>query len=66
MQKKSQDFDEKYTSTIRSDISRILFKVSASLRYKIRQFDIITAFLNSKIDKCIYTTQLKGFEQGNQ
>lgn len=56
MQKEGRDFDEKYAPTVRSDTSRILLGVSASLGYKIRQFDIITAFLNSKMDKRIFTT----------
>ena len=62
MQKEGQDFEEKYASTIRSDTSQILVGVSASLGYKICQFDIITAFFNSKIDKRIYITQLKEFK----
>ncbi len=65
MQKEGGDFDKKYALTVRSDTSWILLGVSASLGYKIRQFDIIIAFLNSKMDKRIYTKQHKGFEQKN-
>ncbi len=57
-----RNFDEKYSPTVRSDTFWILLGVSDRLGYKIRQFDIITAFLNSKMDKRIYTTQPKGFE----
>ena len=66
MQKEGQDYENTYAPTVRSDTSRVLLGVSASLDYKIRQFDIITAFLNSKMDKRIYTTQPKGFEQGDR
>lgn len=65
MQKESRDFEKKYALTVRSNISRILLRISASLEYKICQFDIIITFFNSKMVKHIYTTQPKEFEQRN-
>jgi histone deacetylase 1/2 len=56
------DYEEKYASVIRSDTSRILLSIAASLNWKIRQFDVKLAFLNEIMNRMIYIVQSKDFE----
>jgi len=63
-QMEGRDYDDKYAPVIRSDTSRILLAVAATLGWHMRQFDVTTAFLNGTMDRQLYTTQPKGFEQG--
>ena len=65
-QVQGRDYEETYAPVIRSDTSRILLAISAKLGWKIKQFDIDTAFLYGPMDRRLYTTQLQGFEQGRE
>jgi histone deacetylase 1/2 len=56
------DYEKKYASVIRSDTSRILLSIAASLDWKIRQFDVKLAFLNEIMNRMIYIVQSKDFE----
>ena len=64
-QVEGRDYEETYAPVIRSDTSRILLAILASLDWQVRQFDFKLAFLNGSIDRMLYTVQPKGFEQGN-
>jgi hypothetical protein len=60
------DYEEKYAPVVRSDTSRILLSIAATLDWKIRQFDVKLAFLNEVMNRMIYTVQPKGFERGDK
>jgi hypothetical protein len=59
----SVNYEEKYASIIRSDTSRILLSIAATLDWKIRQFDVKLAFLNEMMNRMIYIVQSKEFEK---
>ena len=64
MQVEGRDYNEKFAPVVRSDTSRILLSVAATKGWRIRQFDIKVAFLNSNMDRKLYTTEPKGYETG--
>lgn len=64
-QVKGRDYDKSYAPVVRSDTSRILLSIAAHKGWKIRQYDIETAFLNSQINRMLYTAEPKGFETGD-
>ena len=64
-QVKGRDYDEKFAPVVRSDTSRILLAISAFQKWKMRQFEIKTAFLNGTMDRKIYTQEPEGFETGD-
>ena len=64
-QVEGRDYEETYAPVVRSDTSRILLAISAKLGWKIKQYDIDTAFLYGPMDRRLYTIQPQGFEQGN-
>lgn len=66
-QVEERGYDKKVAPINRPDTSRILLSVAATKNWKIRQFDIKTAFLNSQIDLKLYSEEPKGHEtrEGN-
>lgn len=64
VQVQGRDYDKKYAPVVRSDTSRILLSVAATRGWRIRQYDIKTAFLNSQMDRKLYTAEPKGYETG--
>lgn len=62
-QKKDRDYDKIIAPVVRSDTSRILLAIAAVKNWLIRQFDVETAFLNSKMDRVLYIEQPTGYKQ---
>ena len=54
---KGRNNEETYALIVRSDTSRILLAISAKLGWKIKQYDIDTAFFYGPIDRRLYITQ---------
>ena len=52
-------------SVVRFDTTRILLSIASVKGWKICQFDVETAFLNSKMDRVLYTVQPTGYEEGD-
>ena len=63
-QVEGRDYQEKYAPVVRTDTSRIMLALTAKLGMKMRQYDIVTAFLSAQMDRMIYTKEPKGFETG--
>jgi histone deacetylase 1/2 len=57
------NYEEKYASVVRSDTSRILLSIAATLDWKIRQLDVKLVFLNEIMNRMIYIVQSKDFEK---
>jgi hypothetical protein len=55
-----RDYDEIYIGVVRSEISRLLLSLAAKYDWEIDQLNVVTAFLNSEIDREIYIWPLKG------
>lgn len=65
-QKYGTDYDEVFAPVVRQTTFRILLSVAAKRRYKVKHFDVKTAFLNGEIDEEIFMRQPPGFEKGNK
>ena len=64
-QREGIDFKETFAPTLNVKSFRILCGIAAKYKYKIRQFDVKSAFLNGILDEEIYVTQPPGFEDKN-
>ena len=64
-QKYGTDYDEVFAPVARPTTFRILLAVSAKRKYRVKHFDIKSAFLYGKLEEEIYMKQPPGFEQGN-
>ena len=62
MQVEERDYKKKFALVVRSDTSCILLSVAATRGWRICQFDIKTAFLNSNIDRKLYTAEPQGYK----
>ena len=56
------DYDETFAPVARIESVRLLLSISCSLKIKLFQMDVKTAFLNGIIKEDIYVAQPKGFE----
>jgi hypothetical protein len=56
-----RDYGDTYVLTVRSEISRLLLSLTVKYDWECDQLDVITAFLNSKIDRKLYMWQSNGF-----
>lgn len=69
-QVKGLDYDDTYASVGKIDSLRILLALSTASsrdrRWKVRQFDIVTAFLNGDMKDQVYAKQPTGFEHPTQ
>ena len=65
-QKQGIDYDDTYASVVRPSSVKILLTIAATKNWTIKQFDIMTAFLNAKLDKPVYVQQPHGFEKDNK
>ena len=67
VQVQGRDYDDKFAPVVRSDTTRFLLAVAATRNWRMRQFDIKTAFLNSNMDRKLFTQEPKGYEteEGN-
>lgn len=55
------DYTETFSPVIRYNSIKLILAIAAKEKLLIKQFDIKTAFLNSRIDKDIYMKQPEGF-----
>ncbi|CCE61990.1 hypothetical protein TPHA_0B03180 [Tetrapisispora phaffii CBS 4417] len=60
-QKEGIDYSETFAPVIRYDSVRLFLAMAASLKLRIHQMDVDTAFLNSAIDGEVYVRQPPGF-----
>lgn len=65
-QKYGVDYDEVFAPVVRGSTFRLLLSVSGVQGYKVKHYDIKTAFLNGNLDEDIYMKQPKGFENGQK
>ena len=65
-QKFGVDYDEVFAPVVRSTTLRLLLSVAGSRGYKVRQYDVKTAFLNGILNEEIYMRQPPGFQNGNK
>jgi hypothetical protein len=54
--------DEKRATTLAARTTRIIFALVAAFDLNLRQRDAITAFLNSRLKKEVYTRMPEGFK----
>lgn len=59
-------YEETFSPVINITSLRILFGIAAKRNYKIKKFDIKTAFLNGKLDKKIYMMPPEGYNVENK
>ena len=60
------DYDEVFAPVVRPTIFRTFLSVAGHRGYKVKQYDVKTAFLNGKLSEEIYMRQPPGFEQGSR
>lgn len=65
-QKFGIDYDEVFAPVARSQTFRLLLSVAGMRGYKVKQFDIKTAFLNGTLEEEIYMQQPPGFQKGSE
>lgn len=63
-QVKGLDYEETFSPVARFSSIRTVFSLAAHKSYKIKNFDIKTAFLNGTLKENIFMKQPKGFEDG--
>ncbi|WP_274923133.1 reverse transcriptase domain-containing protein, partial [Streptomyces clavifer] len=56
------DFEETFAPVARLESIRILLAYASSMRIKLFQMDVKSAFLNGEIEEDVYVTQPQGFE----
>ena len=65
-QTKGMDYDETFCPVVRMESLRAIVGLAARNGLKLHQLDVITAFLNGKLDEEVYMRQPEGFvEEGN-
>ena len=64
-QRKGTDYNETYASVIRAETSKLLTGLAAKFSWIIEHIDIMTAFLNSHLDRELYVKQPKGYREGD-
>ena len=55
------DFNETFSPVVHGESQRLLLALTVRNKLKLRQVDIVSAFLNGELDKSIYMTQSEGF-----
>lgn len=65
LQKEGIDYQEVFSSVVKSMTYKLLFNRAAVEDLEIEQMDVKTAFLNSPIDTEVYMEQPEGFEDPN-
>lgn len=60
------DFDEVFAPVAHSTTLRMLLSVAGVNNYKIKHYDVKSAFLNGKLDEEIYMKQPPGFENSDK
>ncbi|GJP38931.1 hypothetical protein CLOM_g23340 [Closterium sp. NIES-68] len=64
-QTKGKDYDEVFAPVGKGTTVRVLLAIAALLGWKIRQMDIVTAFLNGIIMEEVYMKQPEGLDDGS-
>ena len=64
-QRYESDYDEVFAPVARARTIRILLSVAAEKQFKVKHFDIKTAFLNGKLKEEIFMKQPPGYSIGN-
>ncbi|GJP73181.1 hypothetical protein CLOP_g3915, partial [Closterium sp. NIES-67] len=64
-QTKGKDYDEVFAPVGKGTTLRVLLAIAALLGWKIRQMDIVTAFLNGIIMEEVYMKQPEGLDDGS-
>ncbi|GJP51344.1 hypothetical protein CLOM_g10502 [Closterium sp. NIES-68] len=64
-QTKGKDYDEVFAPVGKGTTPRVLLAIAALLGWKIRQMDIVTAFLNGIIMEEVYMKQPEGLDDGS-
>ncbi|GJP80216.1 hypothetical protein CLOP_g10443 [Closterium sp. NIES-67] len=62
---KGKDYDEVFAPVGKGTTLRVLLAIAALLGWKIRQMDIVTAFLNGIIMEEVYMKQPEGLDDGS-
>ncbi|GJP86258.1 hypothetical protein CLOP_g16302 [Closterium sp. NIES-67] len=65
LQTKGKDYDEVFAPVGKGTTLRVLLAIAALLGWKIRQMDIVTAFLNGIIMEEVYMKQPEGLDDGS-
>jgi hypothetical protein len=58
------DFFETYAPVVRAETVRVMLSLAATQNWKMRQFDVKTAFLYGPLDEEVYLEQPEGFSDG--
>ena len=64
LQKEGIDYYETFAPVMKYKSLRIILALVVQGNYKLKQMDVMTAFLNADIDEEVYMKQPKGYEQG--
>lgn len=65
-QKHGVDYDETYAPVMKYTSLRVLLALAAIYDWEIRQFDVVSAFLNADLKEEVYMEQPEGFEVEGQ
>jgi Reverse transcriptase (RNA-dependent DNA polymerase) len=65
-QKFGSDYNKIFAPVVRSPTFRMLLSVAGGRRYKVKQYDVKTAFLNRTLDEEIYMKQTPGSPSNSQ
>ncbi|GJP63623.1 hypothetical protein CLOP_g20693 [Closterium sp. NIES-67] len=63
-QKAKEDYKEVFAPTAKSPTLRVLLAVAAVRKWKVKQMDIVTAFLYGIVEEEVYMVQPPGYEDG--
>ncbi|GJP81073.1 hypothetical protein CLOP_g11253 [Closterium sp. NIES-67] len=63
-QKEKEDYKEVFAPTAKSPTLRVLLAVAAVCKWKVKQMDIVTAFLYGIVEEEVYMVQPPGYEDG--
>ena len=61
-QKEGIDYNETYAPVVRYKSLRIILALANIFNYELKQMDVITAFLNAKVDEDVYMRVPEGFD----
>ena len=65
-QEKGQDYEESFAPVIKLESIRLLLSIAANRNYKIKTFDVKTAYLYGELSEDVYMQQPEGFEVKNE
>lgn len=63
---KGVEYLDTYASVGKIDSLRILIACATSQQMNVRQFDVVTVFLNGDMEEVVYTVQVKVFQHPTQ